>query len=463
MLFWLAERATHELALFAAVAFLIGGIDDLAVDSIWLVRSAWRKFVVYQFFTRVDAATLAPPERPGRIAIFIGAWDEARVIGAMLRHALDRFDHDNYRIFIGVYPNDPETRNAIEVVRSGHPKGSLVRIVEGWFAGPTTKAECLNRLWRALLREEAETGVRFKAIVLHDAEDVVHSAELKLFDKLIERFDLVQLPVLPMIVPGSNWVSGHYLDEFAESHGKQLIVREAVGAGMPSAGVGCAIGRDAIQRMADRMGGAPFDAASLTEDYEIGLRLRDQGGRGAFVRLPGAGQRSLVAVRAYFPATFGAAVNQKARWMTGIALSGWDRLGWRGGFTERWMRLRDRRAPLAALVLASAYAAMAMMAGLWIACRMTGRPFPAFSETLASLLMFNGSLFLWRFAMRATMVGRAYGWRQGARAIPRMLVANAIEMAAAVKAVARYLRGRREGRSTWYKTEHSFPDIVPAE
>ena len=73
---------------------------------------------------------------------------------------------------------------------------------------------------------------------------------------LIERFDLVQLPVLPLIVPGSRWVSGHYCDEFAEAHGKQLVVREAIGAGMPSAGVGCALSRSIVQAMADAGGGA---------------------------------------------------------------------------------------------------------------------------------------------------------------------------------------------------------------
>jgi adsorption protein B len=33
---------------------------------------------------------------------------------------------------------------------------------------------------------------------------------------MIDRFDLVQLPVLPLVNPQSRWVSGHYCDEFAE-------------------------------------------------------------------------------------------------------------------------------------------------------------------------------------------------------------------------------------------------------
>lgn len=307
---WLVDVALREAALFAAFGILIGGIDDLAMDLLWLVRAAVRRWTVYRRHAPASAATLPPPARPGRIAIFIGAWDEGAVIGAMLRHALDYVDHADYRLFVGVYPNDPATQAAVEAVRRHHPHGARVRIVGGMLPGPTTKAECLNRLWAALLAEEEAGGTRFKAIVLHDAEDVIHAQELRVFDRLIERFDLVQLPVMPLVVPGSPFVSGHYADEFAEAHGKQLVVREALGAAVPSAGVGCAIGRDIMTRIADARGGQPFDADSLTEDYEIGLRIKELGGNGVFVRLPERESGGLVAVRAYFPATIDAAVRQ---------------------------------------------------------------------------------------------------------------------------------------------------------
>ena len=70
-----------------------------------------------------------------------------------------------------------------------------------------------------------------------------------------------------------------------------------------------------------------FDPASLVEDYELGLTIADAGGRGCFARVRDAAG-DVVAVRAYFPDTVHAAVRQKARWMAGIALAGWDRTGW---------------------------------------------------------------------------------------------------------------------------------------
>src|SRR3546814_1420662 len=79
---------------------------------------------------------------------------------------------------------------------------------------------------------------------------------------------MVQLPVLPLADPQSRWIGGHYLDEFTESHGKDLVVREALGASVPSAGVGCAINRNMMDRIVAMNGGRPFDEASITEDYE---------------------------------------------------------------------------------------------------------------------------------------------------------------------------------------------------
>ena len=88
----------------------------------------------------------------------------------------------------------------------------------------------------------------------------------------------------------------------------------------------------------------------MTEDYEIGLRVGDLGLKTMFVRMPARpGERGVIASRGHFPASLGAAVRQKSRWLGGIALAGWDRLGWSGGWGERWMRMRDRRERLTAV------------------------------------------------------------------------------------------------------------------
>src|ERR1700741_4447608 len=221
----------HEAALFAAFGFLLLGSSDLAVDLIWIgLRLA----------PRAPLPALPVAASPGRLAVFVPAWDEAAVIGRMLAYAQAAFGEADYLLYVGCYSNEPAT---IEAVRAA--AGPRVRLVIGPAPGPTSKADCLNRIWERMLEDEAAEGVRVKAVVLHDAEDVVHSAELPLFDALSERHDLVQLPFVPLVDPGSRFVSGHYLDEFTEAHGKELVVRAALGASLPSAGVGCAVSRDA--------------------------------------------------------------------------------------------------------------------------------------------------------------------------------------------------------------------------
>jgi adsorption protein B len=438
----------REAALFAAAGFLVLGLSDLAVDLLWLAYRVRRRGRPIPAL-----ADFAPPARPGRLAIFVPAWDEAAVIGEMLRGAVSAWGEGDWRLYVGTYRNDPATIAAAAAVAASEPR---IRIVTGEDPGPTTKADCLNRLWNALLADEAREGRRAKAVVLHDAEDVVHPDELRLFDALIERFDFVQLPVLPLIHPNSRWLGGHYADEFAESHGKEMVVRGALGAGLPSAGVGCAFAREALGRLAADRGGLPFDSDSLTEDYELGLRLAEAGGRHAFVRAAGE-DGGLVATREYFPGTLAASVRQKARWMTGIALSGWDRLGWSGGLTERWMRLRDRQSLLAAVLLGAGYLALALWLVLkaWQGAGGEGpAPLPTF---LAALVAVNFGLLVWRLAIRAGFTAAAYGWREGLRAVPRMAIGNLVAMLAAASALSRYRALRRGGRPRWDKTAHIFP------
>jgi adsorption protein B len=450
---WAVARATHELALFAAVGIALGGIDDLAIDLIWLARTVWRRIAIYTRYGRADAGQLGR-QANGCVAVFVPAWREAAVIGPMLETALERWRGADCRIYVGCYPNDPDTWAAVQAVAALEPR---VRPVLNARHGPTTKADNLNAMWRALL----DDGEHCIAVALHDAEDVVHSAEIGIYGALCRRYDLVQLPVLPLIERERGWwaraVSSTYADEFAESHSKQLVVREAIGAGVPSAGVGCGFSRAALARIAERHG-APFDEGSVTEDYELGLRIREMGGRGIFVRLPGQAGGAAVAVRAHFPDTVKAAVRQKARWQAGIALSGWSRLGWRGGWAERWMRLRDRRAILAALVLLCAYVSGAS----WTLLNLFGHA-PTFGRGAHLLFALCTGLMIWRLLVRAGFVAHAYGWREGLGSIPRAVLGNFIAMASARRALVSYIRLARGAPLVWDKTEHNFPKAVPAE
>jgi len=446
--FLLADLAS-ELALFAAAGFLLFALDDLLVDLIYFARRAWRALTIYSRFPRAFARSIKMLWRPRFIAIFIPAWDESSVIAPMLKATLQRFEHPDYRIFVGYYRNDPATAAAIASVND-----ERIQAVRVDSDGPTTKADCLNHLYDALVAYELASGRSPVAVVLHDAEDVVHPYELTLFDQLIDRAAIIQLPVLPLIDPASPWIGGHYCDEFAESHGKELVVREAVGASIPLAGVGCAIERGALSQLAAAEGGRPFIGASMTEDYEMGLRVGALGHKTMFVRIPASRNRPVVASRGHFPASLDDAVRQKARWIGGIAFAGWDRLGWRGGLGERWMRMRDRRGPLAALLMVAGYGAALIWLQFGIA-KSLGAPVQLnLSPALEALLLINAAMLAWRVLMRAGFVTATYGLKQGLLSIPRIVVGNIVAMLAVRRALSLHAGG---GPSRWDKTRHIFP------
>jgi adsorption protein B len=309
--------------------------------------------------------------------------------------------------------------------------------------------------------DERRLGARFRMVLVHDAEDMVDPAALALLDAALARADFVQIPVLPEPQPRSRWIGSHYCEEFAEAHGKSMVVRGQLGAALPAAGVGCAFARELVGTIAEGMPGkAPFSVESLTEDYELGLKIKAAGGTAWFLRARGDDGR-LVATRAYFPATLPQAVRQKARWVHGIALQGWDRLGWSGGPVETWMRLRDRRGPLTALVLFAGYALLIVAAVLSVAEWLGfGRPWEP-SGFLFVLVWANLASFAWRAAIRFAFTAREYGWAEGLRAVLRLPFANIIAIMAGRRAFSAYLRTLLGARPRWDKTTHHAHPAEP--
>ncbi|WP_435418415.1 glycosyl transferase family protein [Parerythrobacter aurantius] len=451
--------AQYELLLFASLFFLIGAIDELAIDLLWLrLKRSGR--IVTASLQPAGNATDRPRPLSGPAAVFLPAWQEDAVIGTTVRHMLEAWPQGDWTLYCGCYPNDPLTIASASGSSSGDPR---VRVVVHSVPGPTTKADCLNRLYRALEEDERRHGRRYRMVLLHDAEDMVDPAALPMLDSAIDQADFVQLPVLPVVHPRSRWIAGHYCDEFAEAHGKAMPLRDAIGAGLPSAGVGCAIAREQLALLSAARGdGLPFDAGSLTEDYQLGLSIRRLGGRTRFLRVRHADGR-LVATRAYFPGRLDEAVRQKTRWLHGIAFQGWERLGWSRSVAECWMRMRDRRGPFSALVLATAYL-LVLLGALSLGLAATGMaPAIESSPLLTALLAVNFASLLWRAVMRAGFTAREYGWREGLRSVLRIPVANIISIMAGRRAVIAYVGSLAGGQVRWDKTEHRDHPVNPVQ
>jgi len=122
------------------------------------------------------------------------------------------------------------------------------------------------------------------------------------------------------------------------------------------------------------------------------------------------------------------------------------------------MRMRDRRGPLAALLLVAAYGAALLWSQIWLA-EALGAPIQArLDPTLVTLLTINAWLLAWRILMRATFTASAYGLTEGLLSIPRLFVGNVIAMLAAARAISLHIGG---GAKTWDKTQHVYPVELP--
>ena len=456
MLDWL-QTAEHELLLFASFWFIASAIDELAVDGIW----AWLRITRRRGDDRLPRGMETRP-LSGRAAVFVPAWHESEVIGHMIAHTLKAWPQQALTLYIGCYRNDPATVAAAMAATQDDPR---VRLVINDRAGPTTKADCLNRLYAALCADEGRTGVPYSSIIMHDAEDMVHPAALVVMDRALAEADFVQLPVRPEPQPRSRWIAGHYTDEFTEAHAKAMVVRDALGTAIPAAGVGCGFARATMARLASLRvaegGVGPFAAECLTEDYELGVLVYRGGGKSRFLRMRD-GNGELVATRAYFPHELEPSVRQKARWIHGIALQGWDRLGWSRRPLDMWMALRDRHGPMTAAVLAAAYLLLAVEAVL-TAARLAGwRSDTPIPPLLVAMLSISFAAFVWRAVWRFFFTTREYGLVEGLLSLLRIPVANVIAILAGRRAISAYIRTLRGDVVRWEKTQHSAHPASPA-
>lgn len=245
-----------------AITLVITGLDDLYMDLLyWIYRKKY-KAKMPDFDEMFNKG-----EKP--IAIILGAWKESSVIGRTLSYAARNLKYDNYRFFVGVYPNDPDT---IRIVKEISKKDSRVIACINPQNGPTTKADNLNSLYAGLCEYEKVYG-EFEIVLVHDAEDFMHPLSLKLYNYLIgyKGYHGVQIPVIPIKSKLGGIFHRTYCDAFAEVHTKDMIVREAMDTFIPFSGTGMGFHRKAIYYLEKNnglaLGKEIHTEAELTNQY----------------------------------------------------------------------------------------------------------------------------------------------------------------------------------------------------
>ncbi len=433
-------------AILPPLAFwiLLNGLDDFILNILWL----W----TWLFGKALDLPEAAEPERP--VAIFVPLWREHRVIRHMVEHNIASQKFASFHFFIGAYPNDAPTLAALADLEARH---SQVHIAQCPHPGPTSKADCLNWIYQRMLLYEEEHAIRFETVMTHDAEDLIHPEALWLIDRYTRVYGMVQIPVLALPTSWRELTHGVYCDEFAQFQFRDMPVRNRVGGFVPSNGVGTGFSREAIEALAAAHKNRIFEPSCLTEDYENGYRVHRLGFRQLFIPLMKIGG-SFAATREYFPRSYRAAVRQRTRWTTGIALQSWEYHGVRETLAQLWWFWRDRKTVVNNL-LTPAIQMLTLYGGVTLAASAsTHQPWPLagmFPPAVNWSLALIGTLHL---AIRAGTSARVYGWGFAATTPLRMVWGNWINFVASASALRRYAVSRATGRPlVWLKTEHAYP------
>jgi adsorption protein B len=463
--------ALHVIAIAVGIIFAISGVTDLGFDLYFIARSI-RRFFLSRNWPKLTLERLQAREQQ-KIAIFIACWHEADVIAHTLTNAVEKIQYRNYDIFVGTYPNDPETQAEVDKVARKHLHVHKIVTPD---PGPTNKPSILNYTFQAIKEYEKKTHQHYEILMTHDSEDVIHPYSLLVINYLIPRKDMVQLPVFPLEVPMREFTHWSYADEFAENHTKLMLVREFTGGFVPAAGVGVAFTRRAFEWLQSQQKQI-FSTDTLTEDYELGLRMNLEGFRAAFVlvNLPSPENKKKkkhrstdwVATRAYFPRDFWRAVRQKTRWNIGIVLQAWQNVGWKGGAAIRWNLFQDRKALVATPANFLAYIVFAYFILYEFLQNFYSQYMPPLivKDTLLWYLVVVSTCFmLWRSLNRAYAVNKIYGFWPAVISVPRVVWGNIINFFAMVRAVFQFTSSRIRGKKlTWDKTAHQVPMVEMEE
>ncbi|MBN9324889.1 MAG: phage adsorption protein NrfB, partial [Delftia acidovorans] len=224
-----------------------------------------------------------------------------------------------------------------------------------------------------------------------------------------------------------------------------------------------------------------FDVQSLTEDYDIGFRLKQKGMKCIFARysitdpqlalkstwVPGMDRRfsQVICVREHFPRTWQHAIRQKSRWITGIVFQGTRNLGWSSKGMLNYFLWRDRRGLIAYLLSFLVNLLFLVLITMWLITTLSPNAwrFPSIlegSQLLVVLLFLNGLMLLNRLFQRFWFVTRFYGIFEGLLSAPRMMWSNFVNFFANLRALKQVMEMGDSRRVAWDKTTHEFPALA---
>lgn len=445
------DSAWIVLSFLTLTLVLILSLDDLVIDLVALFKKLGP-----QKLGEDDLAEMHNlPQK--KIAIMIANWKEDDIIERMVHGNIGRIDYTNYYFFLGVYPNDTGTIEAAKRLQTFYQN---VFVVENSQPGPTSKGQMLNQIVHHVRSLEIKHNILFDIFLMQDSEDIIHPFALKLINYKMKKNDFLQTPVLSLECHWGSLTRGTYIDEFAESHTRDLLVRNALKASVPSAGVGTAMSRLFVEEMLRLHDFQLFKEDTLTEDYHLGMMAHKLGFNSEFACCYIAkkkGKKDVIATREYFPSSVSTSIRQKTRWTIGICIQGFKNIGWARSFKENYFLWRDRRGLVNTPVLILSYT-LSLTYVLYFSLL---REWPDFlTENSYFQLAFTLTMCLMahRILQRIRLVSSIYDLQTAALIPARWFVANYVNSMAAIKAVVQHRESVKTGQKPkWIKTVHELP------
>ncbi len=444
------------ILLFFALTILISGcvtifcIDDLFIDFIALFKNLKPIKI-----SKKDLQGLHGLSQK-KIAIMIANWHEEEILERMIAGNAQSIDYTNYEFFLGVYPNDQATLEVALKIKQSYQNVNVIINSED---GPTSKGQMLNQIVNFIRQKEIETRAIYDVLMLHDSEDIIHPLSLKLINSKMIENDFVQIPVFSLPTSVFELTRCTYIDEFTESHTKDMLVRSYFKAGVPSAGVGTAMSRLFVAEMLSLQNNQLMKEDTLTEDYHLGIMAHRLGYRSEFVSYYTHinNQIDHIATREYFPSRIETSVRQKTRWTLGISLQGYDNLKWGKTLSENYFLWRDRRGLINSPLLIVNYFLFVCLVSFYFVNK-TWPNFVLQSDSIQALFVFNFFCMCTKIIQRLRLVGALNGYRFTLLIPVRWLLANYINSMASIHAFRTYRSSQRKGiKPKWVKTVHELP------
>lgn len=424
-----------------SVLISVSSIDDAFIDLMALG-------IVRRRVPQLDSTEANIPPT----AVFVANWHEEDVLGKMVEGNLARIQIPQVSLYLGVYPNDTGTLRVAQELEAKYP--DRVKVIVNRLPGPTSKGQMLNEMFAQVFASDDAPEL----VVLHDSEDVIDARSFPVYAAYAQENDFIQAPVFSLNRGKNAMVASTYMDEFAERHTREMIVRDAVGAAIPSAGVGTCMTKRLIKHfLATR--GQVLMSGTVTEDYIFGIEAKRSGFKSAFAAISRNADEGLdfVATREFFPKTLEASIKQKTRWVYGINFEAFCKLGWQGDPWDFYFFLRDRKGMVTSFLPPVSAALLGLMLLGYV--QLDDFPEPMGDVVLVSMWI-NLIALITRYVIRVYAGYEVYGKYDWLGIAWRWPTALYINMAAVWRAWKTFLGESQLATRpiVWSKTVHDIPD-----